>query len=118
MRRLLIVLTAALGCLGGFRASDAAAEIASPWVDGHSSRVRLVGGASLVGIEIELPEGWKTYWRTPGEAGGVPPAFDWSGSKNLASAQVLYPAPKRFSDSSGDTVGYKGTIVLPVLLKA
>ncbi len=118
MRRLLIVLTAALGCLGGFRASDAAAEIASPWVDGHSSRVRLVGGASLVGIEIELPEGWKTYWRTPGEAGGVPPAFDWSGSKNLASAQVLYPAPKRFSDSSGDTVGYKGTIVLPVRLKA
>jgi DsbC/DsbD-like thiol-disulfide interchange protein len=65
-----------------------------------------------------MPEGWKTYWRNPGDAGGVPPSFDWSKSKNLASASVLYPAPKRFSDRAGDTVGYKGTVVFPVRLTA
>lgn len=63
-------------------------------------------------------EGWKTYWRNPGDAGGVPPSFDWSKSKNLAKAHVLYPAPKRFSDFAGDTIGYKGQVVFPVQLTA
>jgi len=63
-----------------------------------------------------MPEGWKTYWRNPGDAGGVPPSFDWSKSENLARATVLYPAPKRFSDRAGDTIGYKGTVVFPVRL--
>jgi len=99
-------------------ASSLAAEVESPWVEAQKSRARLVGGGGLVGVELQLPEGWKTYWRTPGDAGGVPPAFDWSGSKNLESAQVLYPAPMRFSDSSGDTVGYKSSVTFPVRLKA
>jgi DsbC/DsbD-like thiol-disulfide interchange protein len=63
-----------------------------------------------------MPEGWKTYWRNPGDAGGVPPSFDWSKSENLAEAHVLYPAPKRFTDRAGDTVGYQGTVVFPVRL--
>lgn len=96
----------------------AKAELASAWVEGHSSRARLVGGAGMAGVEVQLPEGWKTYWRTPGDAGGVPPAFDWSGSTNLESAKVLYPAPKRFTDRSGETVGYKGNVTFPVRLVA
>ena len=40
------------------------------------------------------------------------------GEANLAAATVLYPAPKRFSDRAGDTVGYKGTVVFPVRLTA
>src|SRR5436309_312013 len=75
---------------------------------------RLLAGNGIAGVELQLPEGWKTYWRTPGDAGGVPPTFDWSKSDNLASVKVLYPAPKRFSDRAGDTVGYKGTVVFPV----
>lgn len=120
MRKFLIVTATALGGLTllGAGTEAAPADIASAWVEGHSSRARLIGGAGIAGIELQLPEGWKTYWRTPGDAGGVPPAFDWSGSSNLESAQVLYPAPKRFSDSSGDTVGYKGNITFPVRLKA
>ncbi|MFN3624243.1 MAG: protein-disulfide reductase DsbD domain-containing protein [Hyphomicrobium sp.] len=120
MRRLLIAPASALCLAVLLPMADAAtgAEIASPWVEGHKSRARLVGGASMAGIELQLPEGWKTYWRTPGEAGGVPPAFDWTGSGNLESAEVLYPAPKRFSDQSGDTLGYKGNVTFPVRLKA
>jgi DsbC/DsbD-like thiol-disulfide interchange protein len=94
------------------------AEVASDWAEGHKSRARLIAGKDLAGIELQLPEGWKTYWRNPGDAGGVPPAFDWSQSQNLARADVLYPAPKRYRDSAGDTVGYKGTVVFPVRLQA
>lgn len=117
-------LTASAAVLGGVAmllpavGAAAGADIVSPWAEGHNSRARLIAGAGMAGVELQLPEGWKTYWRTPGDAGGVPPAFDWSGSGNLESAEVLYPAPKRFTDQSGDTVGYKGDTTFPVRLKA
>ncbi len=118
MRKLIClpVLAAVTVMLTGVPAK--AETAASDWVEGHSSRARLIdGGGGLAGIELQLPEGWKTYWRYPGEAGGVAPSFDWSKSANLESAQVLYPAPKRLTDKSGDAIGYKGTVVFPVRLK-
>ena len=78
------------------------------------------GGPSrtIAGIEITMADGWKTYWRNPGDAGGVPPYFDWAGSENLASAKVLFPAPSRLKDASGDSVGYKKAVVFPVEVTA
>ena len=99
----------------------AAAGARVRWAEGHNSRARLIAGTAgrgIAGVELQMPEGWKTYWRNPGDAGGVPPSFDWSKSENLAGAKVLYPAPKRFTDRAGDTVGYKGTVVFPVRLDA
>jgi len=62
--------------------------------------------------------GWKTYWRYPGDA-GVPPRFDWSGSENLASAEVRWPAPTRFVDESGTkSIGYTDDVVFPVAVRA
>ena len=106
--------------VAGVSTAEAAA---SQWVPAHAGRARLVagGGATVpgqaltAGVEIELAEGWKTYWRQPGDAGGVPPNFDWSGSVNAAPT-VLYPAPQRMTDKAGDTVGYKGGVVFPVAL--
>jgi DsbC/DsbD-like thiol-disulfide interchange protein len=79
---------------------------------------RLIGGETVAGVwragvDITLDKGWKTYWRVPGDA-GVPPQFDWSRSRNLKSATVLWPAPRRFADQSGETVGYKDRVVFPV----
>jgi DsbC/DsbD-like thiol-disulfide interchange protein len=84
-------------------------------------RVTLVGDAYLAGgwmtgVRIELDEGWKTYWRMPGEA-GIPPEFKWSASVP-AGIEVLYPLPGRFADASGETVGYKDEVVFPVIVKA
>jgi len=106
----------------------AAAEVAlaSEWTNAESSRVRLLGGRVegrgagarlLAGLEIEMADGWKTYWRNPGSS-GVPPRLDWSKSANLADARVLFPAPLRFVDRDGDTIGYKGAVVLPIELVA
>jgi DsbC/DsbD-like thiol-disulfide interchange protein len=79
---------------------------------------RLVGGETVAGtwragLDITLDEGWKTYWRVPGDA-GVPPQFDWSRSGNVKSVTLLWPAPTRFADAGGETVGYKSRIVFPV----
>jgi DsbC/DsbD-like thiol-disulfide interchange protein len=69
----------------------------------------------LAGLEIQLDEGWKTYWRNPGSS-GVPPRIETEGSVNLAKAELLFPAPRRFSDRDGDTIGYKTAVVFPVVL--
>ncbi|MFL5033748.1 MAG: protein-disulfide reductase DsbD domain-containing protein [Microvirga sp.] len=99
-------------------AAAAVAGEASPWVEGHHSRARLVAGgadgaARLAAIEIVLDPGFKTYWRSPGES-GLPPAFDWAWSENLSAAEVLWPAPHRFEDAGGVAYGYKDRVLLPV----
>jgi DsbC/DsbD-like thiol-disulfide interchange protein len=102
-----------------------ALALESPWLDGYKSRTRLSAGVTEAGdrsrlhafVEIELPAGWKTYWRSPGDAGGLPPTFDWSKSSNLASATVLFPAPKLMTDKAGNTFGYKDSVVFPVEIR-
>ena len=109
--------------LGAFAPAAAAGPSAavSPWVEAQAARVRLLAGADasqpgktlLAGVEITMAEGWKTYWRNPGEA-GVPPSFDWSGSSNTASIKVVYPAPMRLVDPAAEMIGYKTTVLFPV----
>ena len=73
------------------------------------------GDAHLrAGIEIKMQPGWKTYWRYPGDS-GVPPAFDFSGSENLKTATVLYPAPHLFTDETGQSLGYKDAVIFPLV---
>jgi len=95
----------------------------SPWVASTNSKVRLVSGTVdldgkptlLAGVQLRMDTGWKTYWRVPGDS-GVPPSFDWSGSKNLKQAEMLYPAPHRFADANGTAIGYDDEVVFPVKL--
>lgn len=100
----------------------AATAAVSPWVPGQKAKARLLAGTPPSGsgpiafVEIALEPGWKTYWRTPGDAGGLPPTFDWSKSTNLAQAKVAFPAPQRFTDKSGNTIGYTDGVLLPVFL--
>lgn len=95
------------------------------WHQGYKHKTRLVAGHLDVEgkvpqlaafIDVAMDKGWKTYWRHPGEAGGIPPQFTWDGSDNLSEAKVLFPAPTRLTDEAGDTVGYKERVTFPVLL--
>ncbi len=72
-------------------------------------------GARMAGLDLTLVDGWKTYWRSPGEA-GVPPVFDWSGSRNLRAAEILWPRPQLFETFGLRAIGYAGEVVLPVRL--
>jgi DsbC/DsbD-like thiol-disulfide interchange protein len=112
---------AILGITAG--AALAAVTSSSPWVVSNSSKVRLVSGtverddtpALVAGVQLRMDPGWKTYWKNPGDS-GVPPSFDWSGSKNLKQAELLYPAPHSFADASGTAIGYEDEVVFPVKL--
>ncbi|VTP68806.1 Uncharacterized protein predicted to be involved in C-type cytochrome biogenesis [Leclercia adecarboxylata] len=48
-------------------------------------------------LDVTPDEGWKTYWRTPGD-GGFRPAIAWASQAENAVA--LAPAPSGF-DSAG-----------------
>jgi DsbC/DsbD-like thiol-disulfide interchange protein len=99
-----------------------AADI-SPWDEDMQSAARLIAAQALntpggrvfrAGVEIKLKDGWKTYWRYPGDS-GVPPVLDFSKSQNVKSVAVLYPAPSRFPDGAGgSSIGYKGDLILPL----
>lgn len=123
MRIIAAVLTASLA-LG---AEAEAGPLATPWVEAHGAQARLIAGSVTprktgesnlaAGLAINLSPGWKTYWRSPGDSGGLPPHFDWSASVNLDAAKVLYPAPRRFRDAIGDSVGYSGPVVFPIEIR-
>ena len=115
---------AALAALFIFALSaEARAEDASPWQRDTHSAVRLLagsrsGGVLLGGIAIQLQDGWKTYWRNPGDS-GVPPRFDFSKSDNVEAVTVLWPAPMKFDDGAGGfSLGYKKQVVLPLRIVA
>ena len=66
-----------------------------------------------IGLDLQLGEGWKAYWRSPGEV-GVPPEISWDGSENLANAHILWPAPNRFTAFGIENFGYSDRVVLPI----
>jgi len=107
----------------GLMPHGAHAADASAWDGDARSGVRLLAagsaphGAQRAGVEIRLANGWKTYWRYPGDS-GVPPRFDFSQSSNLKSATVSWPAPRRFADGSGQSIGYDADVLFPLQIVA
>lgn len=90
------------------------------WQGEGSAKVRLIAagvgadGRIAAGIEIALEPGWKTYWRTPGDA-GVAPLIDFSASTNIDDVVIVeFPVPSRYDDGYAVTNVYKDTVVLPV----
>lgn len=65
------------------------------------------------GVHLQLEEGWKTYWRSPGEV-GLPPELDWSASDNVANVVMSYPAPTRFTAFDIENFGYSDAVLFPL----
>lgn len=94
---------------------------ASAWFTTDQGKVRLIAARAALagqetqtlGLEFRMAPGWHIYWRSPGDA-GYPPRLDWIGSENLAHADMLWPAPQRFSVLGLETMGYSDAVVLPI----
>jgi len=74
---------------------------------------QMENGGRMAAVELQLAPGWKTYWRSPGDA-GIPPSFDWSGSTNVKSIRLHWPAPEVFDTNGMQSIGYHERLVLPV----
>ncbi|MGQ9371884.1 protein-disulfide reductase DsbD family protein [Azospirillum sp. ST 5-10] len=94
---------------------------AGPWSKAGPVEARLIaaveatgeGGRIPLALEVRLEPGWKTYWRSPGDA-GLPPRLAWDGSANLKDATLRYPAPHRMTTLGIETVGYEDEVVFPI----
>ncbi len=86
----------------------ATAEILEGW--------RGKDGRHMTALRITLAPGWKTYWRTPGDA-GIPPQFDWSASKNTNRISLSYPLPNVFELGGMRSIGYKNEVVFPIAVE-
>jgi len=74
---------------------------------------QMENGGHMAAVELVLAPGWKTYWRSPGDA-GIPPSFDWSGSENVKSVRIHWPAPAVFQTNGMQSIGYHDRVILPV----
>jgi DsbC/DsbD-like thiol-disulfide interchange protein len=105
-----------------FRTAALAALLAAPALattqdDVLSATLRpgwqMENGARMAALDLRLAPGWKTYWRSPGDA-GIPPSFDWAGSENVKSVRIHWPAPIVFHTNGMQSIGYHERLVLPV----
>jgi len=67
-----------------------------------------------LGVEFTLAQGWKIYWRTPGEA-GLAPVVDLSASATPGLAGYFrWPLARRFDAFGFDNFGYENSVILPL----
>ncbi len=91
------------------------------WVGNRYAAARLITATEAVGsnpridggLQIRLERGWHSYWRNPGAA-GIPPSIDWTGSRNVKSVKMYWPAPHRYLLYGLVTQGYEHGVVFPL----
>ena len=96
-----------------YAADPVGAPVTAELIDGWQQ----ADGTRVSAIRLTLAEGWKTYWRAPGDA-GIPPDFKWNGSRNLAGVAVSWPTPKVFEQNGMRSVGYSHQVTLPLTVAA
>jgi suppressor for copper-sensitivity B len=92
-----------------FRTAQSSAEVMSA-VEGTGDLATIP-----LALHIVLQPGWKTYWRSPGDA-GYPPQLDVSGSTNVARAELMWPVPHRFQLFGLQTFGYGSEVAFPLMV--
>lgn len=105
----LLIACIVLGSASPAVAAEDSAEfqLLSGWTEADGTRI--------AALEVVLKNGWKTYWRAPGDA-GVPPVFDWSASRNVKNVAVRWPQPVVFHQAGMRTIGYKDRLILPLVI--
>lgn len=77
---------------------------------------RAPDGRHIAAVRFQLKDGWKTYWRSPGD-GGIPPRFSWKGSRNLRAMDVAWPTPEVFRQDGMVSLGYENELIVPVIIE-
>jgi len=73
-------------------------------------------GTTLAGIQIDMPQNYKTYWKTPGQT-GIPTEIDLAGSQGVEGYQILWPYPTVDNAAGYLDYVYFGPTVMPLELK-
>lgn len=115
----LMPLLVAVFCLSLLMAISPLQARETAWVQhGQEAKSRIIGSMQAdnadtvwLAFEVALADGWKTYWRSPGEA-GLPVIISSSGQ----ALPLAYPTPMRFELFGLQTFGYSKKVVIPFQL--
>lgn len=94
---------------------------ATPWQDvAPDTRLRLItsdvrsaDGVTLIGLELDMPASFKTYWQLPGET-GLLTDFDTAGSRGVGKTTIEWPYPTPEVTQGLLDYVYHGPTVLPI----
>ena len=93
----------------------------SDWVETLGARMRVhvepqTGDASWRAVlDVELEDGWNSYWLDPGY-NGIPPQVSVKGHSNSEIAsKIVYQAPQKMGSGDESYAGYLGRFVLGIL---
>jgi DsbC/DsbD-like thiol-disulfide interchange protein len=109
LKHILAIAALVVGFANGAAAQSASDVVEIRVLEGW----RAADGTHMAALEMRLEPGWKTYWRAPGDA-GIPPQFDFRGSRNLKGLEVIWPKPSISVRGGLRTIGYTDVLVLPV----
>lgn len=107
-----------------FMVSSPAFAAATPWqqiAPGAklrliSSDIRAADGTTQIGLELDMPPSFSTYWRNPGES-GIPARIDIGGSRDIGQAAIDWPYPEVKKAADVIDYVYSGPTVLPITVK-
>ena len=98
--------------------------LSSEWVINDKSKVRLISAKKsidntdeiILGLEYQLEQGWKTYWKSPG-GGGFPQKIIWNNSVNIKDIIIDWPTPEDFEILGLTSLGYEEKVIFPLTVK-
>ena len=97
--------------------------LSSDWDIGESAKVRVISPYSqnnakelIIGLEYEMEQGWKTYWKSPGD-GGFAQNIKWENSNNINKLEVLWPNPEEFQILGLTSLGYQDNVIFPLKIE-
>jgi thiol:disulfide interchange protein DsbD len=64
-----------------------------------------------VAVRMDIADGWKAYWKNPGES-GLPMTVEWVLPKGFVAGELLYPTPTRSVVNNFVVYGYSDEVVL------
>ncbi|MCH7879297.1 MAG: hypothetical protein IH914_08305, partial [candidate division Zixibacteria bacterium] len=111
-------------CILIVSASAYSSQSGSDWNSNSEARTRLLtpfgleadGRTLWIGLEIQLEDGWHSYWKNPGDA-GLPPEFTISDSGIIEALEINFTPPKFYPFGGGlDANGYADEVVYPIKL--
>jgi len=92
----------------------------SDWSVSETSKLRLISPYSqndsnniVIGLEYQMEQGWKTYWKSPGD-GGFAQTISWDNSTNVKNVNILWPTPIEFEILGLTSVGYQNDVIFPL----
>ena len=96
-----------------FFASPAAFALSGSTVATENVKARLVGEVSAIGpgqvfwvaLELEIRDGWHTYWRNPGDS-GEPTKLAWQLAPGFTAGDIVWTTPHRFEIAPLVNYGY------------